>query len=121
MFHGLRTVIYGVPDSAVAKQWYSAMLGIEPYYDSPYYVGFSVGGFELGLDPNAPTGTEEGAGPVAYWGVTNADAAMTRLLDMGATLVEKVHDVGDGIHMGKVRDPYGNVLGFIENPHFALP
>ena len=68
MFQGLRTVICGAPDLAAAKAWYSAVLGFEPYFDQPFYVGYNVGGFELGLDPNSPAGTGLRSGPLAYWG-----------------------------------------------------
>ena len=117
MFQGLRTVIYGVDDLEKAKAWYSTVLGIQPYFDQPFYVGFNVGGFELGLDPNAPQGA---VGPVAYWGVDNADEALKRLLEVGAQERTPVQDVGDDIRTATVLDPFGNTLGFIENPHFSL-
>ena len=118
MFQGLRTVIYGVDDLEKAKAWYSSVLGIEPYFDQPFYVGFTVGGFELGLDPDAPRGT---SGPVAYWGVDDADETLKRLLEAGAQEHTPVQDVGDGIRTGAVLDPFGNTLAFIKNPHFSLP
>jgi len=120
MFQGLRTVIYGVDDLAKAKAWYSAALGIKPYFDEPYYVGFTVGGFELGLDPD-PSATRGTAGPVAYWGVDDADETAKRLLEAGAQPHTAVRDVGDGIRVGVVVDPFGNTLAFIKNPHFSLP
>jgi len=113
---GLRTVIYAAPDIARGKTWYAAMLGIEPYFDEPYYVGFNVGGFELGLDPNAGSGGAGGA--TAYWAVANADEGLARLLDSGATLSNPVSEVGEGIRVASVLDPFGNRLGIIENPHF---
>jgi catechol 2,3-dioxygenase-like lactoylglutathione lyase family enzyme len=117
MFEGLRTIKYGVNDIEKAKLWYSTVLGIQPYFDQPFYVGFSVGGYELGLDPNAPSGT---TGPLAYWGVPNADAAWKQLIELGAREHEQVQDVGDGIRAGSVIDPFGNTLGIIENPNFSL-
>ena len=57
---------------------------------------------------------------VAYWGVDDADAAFGRLLELGATEHNGVQDVGDGVRVATVLDPYGNVLGVIENPHFSL-
>ena len=121
MFQGLRTVIYGATDIAAAKAWYSTVLAVTPYFDEPFYVGFNIGGYELGLDPAAPVGTGAPNGPVVYWGVANAAAAMQQLIALGARLVEPVHDVGDGISLGTVCDPFGNVFGIIENPHFSLP
>ena len=82
MLQGLRTVIYGVADIAAAKAWYSTMLAITPYFDEPFYVGFNVGGYELGLDPAAPVGMGVPNGPVAYWGVANAETAMQQLLTL---------------------------------------
>jgi len=114
---GLRTVIYPAPDLAAAKAWYATLLGQEPYFDQPFYVGFNVGGYELGLDPNA----DVAVGPVAYWGVANADEALAQLLAGGATEHSNVQDVGDGIRVAAVRDQGGNVVGIIENPHFKLP
>ena len=69
MFQGLRTVIYGVGDLVGAKAWYSAVLGFEPYFDQPFYVGFNVGGFELGLDPYSAPGTGRASGrwPIGEW------------------------------------------------------
>lgn len=116
MLLGLRTVIYHASDLDQAKAWYSSVLGIAPYFDEPFYVGFNVGGFELGLDPNA-TATGPG-GAVAYWGVASADTAYARLLELGASALSAVQDVGDGIRTGSVTDPFGNTLGIIENPHF---
>jgi predicted enzyme related to lactoylglutathione lyase len=118
MLLGLRSVIYPVRDLTVAKTWYRAVLGQEPYFDQPTYVGFSVGGFELGLVPNAEARSGEG-GPVAYWGVANIEEALQRLRDAGAAEQSPIHDVGDGIRMATVTDPSGNAVGIIENPHFS--
>lgn len=116
MILGLRTVIYGVTDLARAKAWYSSAFGVEPYFDEPYYVGFNIAGYELGLDPNA---TSTGAGGcTAYWGVENADAAVAHMQSIGATVHSPVNEVGEGIKVASVLDPFGNHIGIIENPHF---
>jgi predicted enzyme related to lactoylglutathione lyase len=120
MFSGLRTVIYHVGDLDRAKEWYGAVLGTRPYFDEPFYVGFDVGGFELGLQPDESSAPRASTGVVAYWGVDDADAAFGRLLELGATEHSGVQDVGDGIRVATVLDPYSNVLGVIENPHFSL-
>lgn len=115
---GLRTVIYRVPDLFRAKAWYSAAFGIEPYFDEPFYVGFNIGGFELGLDPDFSEGKAGEGGSTAYWGVANLDAALPSFLREGGTMRGKPQDVGGGIRVASVADPFGNVIGLIENPHF---
>jgi catechol 2,3-dioxygenase-like lactoylglutathione lyase family enzyme len=117
MFLGLRTVIYPAPDLAASTAWFTQVLGIEPYFEEPFYVGFSVAGYELGLLPDA----DPADGPVTYWGVPDADAAWAALLAQGATPNSAVQDVGDGIRTASVREPGGSLLGIIENPHFELP
>jgi predicted enzyme related to lactoylglutathione lyase len=115
MILGLRSVIYPAPDLAAAKAWYQQVLGRAPYFDQPFYVGFNVGGFELGLVPDAVPGS---AGPQPLWGVASADDALARLLAIGATALEPVTEVGGGIRVAAVTDPFGNRFGIIENPHF---
>ena len=118
---GLRTVIYHVPDLARAKQWYSSAFGVQPYFDEPFYVGFNVGGYELGLDPDAKGVKPGPGGAVTYWGVPNADEAVAHFTKAGATLRSAVQEVGEGIRVATLADPFGNVIGLIENPHFKLP
>jgi predicted enzyme related to lactoylglutathione lyase len=117
MILGLRTVIYPAPDLAAAKIWYSQVLGFKPYFDELFFVGFAVGGFELGLLPSATPGI---TGAQALWGVDNADAELSRLISLGATVLEPVTDVGEGIRVASVIDPFGNRFGIIENPLFKL-
>ena len=119
MFQGLRTAIYHVRDLQKAKEWYSGVLGFGPYFDEPFYVGFNVGGYELGLDPEAATATT-GDSVVTYWGVPDAAAALARLVELGAKERAGVQEVGEGILVAAVEDPFGNVVGIIENPHFKL-
>jgi len=121
MVQGLGTVIYKVADLNRAKAWYSSAFRQAPYFDQPFYVGFNIGGYELGLDPNQ-TDTKAGpGGSVAYWRVASADTAVQQFVDAGATVVTAVRDVGDGIKVATVADPFGNLIGLIENPHFTLP
>jgi predicted enzyme related to lactoylglutathione lyase len=109
-----------VNDLEKAKEWYSAVLSISPYFDAPFYVGFNVGGYELGLDPDA-SGVTLGSNAVAYWGVPDIEMAYQRLLALGALSHSPVQEVGGGVQVAQVRDPFGNVIGIIENPHFQLP
>lgn len=120
MLLGLRTVIYKAPDLRRAKAWYREVFGIEPYFDEPFYVGFNVGGYELGLDPDVQGESPGPGGSVAYWGVTTLADVMQRLTRMHVEVVSPAQDVGDGIRVASVRDPFGNVIGLIENPHFTL-
>ena len=115
MLLGLRTVVYPVTDLDQARKWYASLVGHAPYFDQPFYVGFEIGGFELGLVPDGEPGT---AGPQALWGVADAAAALVRAIELGATPLDPVQDVGEGIRVCAVRDPFGNRLGFIENPQF---
>jgi predicted enzyme related to lactoylglutathione lyase len=119
MFLGLRTVIYHAPDLAKAKAWYTAAFGVAPYFDEPFYVGFEIGGFELGLDPKVRD-VKVGNNAVAYWGVTDIDEAYRRLLERDAEPRSPVLDVGGDIKVATVADPFGNVIGLIQNPHFKV-
>jgi catechol 2,3-dioxygenase-like lactoylglutathione lyase family enzyme len=118
MILGLRTVIYRVPDLEKAKAWYARVLGFEPYFAEPFYVGFQVGGFELELDPDM-SGVESGGGIVPHWGVADVAAEYARLLEDGASAGSPPQDVGGGIRVATVKDPFGNAFGIIENPHFS--
>ena len=117
-FTALMTAVYPAPDLAQAKAWYSVAFGVEPYFDEPFYVGFEVAGYELGLVPVEALHQPGNRGVVAYWGVADADAAFTRLTKLGATALDPVKDVGGGIRVGLVADPFGNVIGLIQNPNF---
>ena len=116
---GLRTVIYHAPDLAKAKAWYAAAFGVAPYFDEPFYVGFQIGGFELGLDPDV-SAVKVGNNAVAYWGVPDIDEAYRHFLDSGAVSRQPVKDVGGEIKVATVADPFGNVIGLIHNPHFKM-
>jgi predicted enzyme related to lactoylglutathione lyase len=114
---GLRTVIYAAPALSETKDWYTKALGIEPYFDEPFYVGYNVGGYELGLDPSIQPAD---GSTIAYWGVTDINKAQEHMLTLGAISHSDIQDVGDGIRTAAVKDPFGNVVGLIENPHFSL-
>ena len=120
MFLGLRTAIYHVDDIDKGKAWYAEVIGVKPYFDQPFYVGFKVAGYELGLQPGGVNPPDKADGAVAYWGVEDAAAAYQRIVELGATVHEPVQDVGEGIKVATVKDPFGNVFGIIENPNFTL-
>ena len=112
--HGLRTVIHPVGDLDAAKRWWTALLGFGPYFDQPFYVGFEVGGYELGLLPDA----DPADGALVYWGVDDVQAAVDAALHSGATVHVPASEVGDDIVTATVRTPSGEIVGFIYNPHF---
>lgn len=118
MINGLRTAIYPVADLAAAKDWYTKVFGVAPYFDQPFYVGYNVGGFELGLLPDG--GTPGKAGAMVYWGVEDIEAEVARVTALGATIHHPIQDVGENIRTVELADPFGNLLCLIYNPHFDL-
>jgi predicted enzyme related to lactoylglutathione lyase len=117
MLLGLRTLIYNVDDLDAAKAWYTRVLGFGPYFDEPFYVGFSVGGFELGLDPDM-TAVTPGTSQTGYWGVENIEKEFERIKGTGAEVISQVTEVG-GIRFATFRDPSRNTFAIIENPNFG--
>ena len=115
MIKGLRTAAYPAPDLAKAKAWYEMVFQRKPYFDEPFYVGFEIGGFELGLVPDAVPGT---SGPRALWGVDDIQEEVRRLQAAGVNLATPIQDVGGGIKVAEIADPFGNLVGLIENPNF---
>jgi predicted enzyme related to lactoylglutathione lyase len=113
--HGLRTVIYPAPDLDSAKAWWSDVLGTGPYFDQPFYVGFDVGGYELGLLPDA----DPADGALVYWGVDDVPEAVAQAVAAGAVEHVPASEVGEGIVTATVRTPDGSILGMIFNPHFG--
>lgn len=119
-FLGLRTVIYRVDDMERAKAWYTEVLGHAPYFDEPFYIGFNVGGFELGLQPLEGNSNGSSAGGVeTYWGVEDVKSSFDRLISLGATEHSRPRNVGGPIEVATIKDPWGNILGLIFNPLFA--
>jgi predicted enzyme related to lactoylglutathione lyase len=113
MSRGIRIFIYPVKDIARAKTLYRRLLGIEPYVDEAYYVGFRVEDQEIGLDPH---GHDRGmTGPVGYWEVDDIKKNLRLLLDAGAQVQEQAHDVGGGKLIASVKDADGNVIGLIQS------
>ncbi|OEK01875.1 bleomycin resistance protein [Roseivirga sp. 4D4] len=118
---GLRTTIYKVSDIEAAKAWYTHAFSTKPYFDEPFYIGFNIGGYELGLQPEEVAGGEKIDSVLSYWGVEKIEEEYQRLLAQGATPHEAPTNVGGELMVASVKDPWGNVLGLIYNPYFKLP
>jgi predicted enzyme related to lactoylglutathione lyase len=111
MTEGIQTVIYPVNDPAAAKARFTALLGVEPYVDMPYYIGYQVAGQDIGLDPNGHR-----TGAVAYLTVTDIKGRLQALIDAGAEVSEELKDVGGGRLIASVKDPDGNLIGLLQDP-----
>jgi len=110
---GIQTVLHPVSDLTAAKAVYTALLGVEPQSDAPYYVGYQVAGQQIGL---VPGGAAQGmTGPVAYWHVADIEATLAEVTAAGATVKDVPHDVGGGRLVATVTDPDGNVLGLLQD------
>jgi predicted enzyme related to lactoylglutathione lyase len=110
----LRSCIYQVDDLEKAKAFYSAATGKQPYFDEPFYVGFDLGGFELGLDPDVSKRQPGGGGSCGYWKVSDINATWKHLTAIGAQSIELPHNVGGDTHVSVVADPFGNYIGLIQ-------
>jgi len=108
MNQGIR-IIYPVTDLAQAKAIFHKLLGVEPYVDSPYYVGFRVAGQEIGLDPNGHK-----AGLTVYYPVDNFKQSLQSLLGTGAQIQQEIKDIGGGGLIASVRDADGNIIGLLQ-------
>ncbi|MBP6619649.1 MAG: VOC family protein [Leadbetterella sp.] len=118
---GLRTTIYKVSDIEKAKKWYADFLGFDPYFDESFYVGFNVEGYELGLQPEEGARSAEKADSViTYWGVENVADSFQSMKNLGAITHEEPTEVGGGIIVASLKDPWENIIGLIFNPHFSL-
>jgi predicted enzyme related to lactoylglutathione lyase len=114
MNEGIKTIVIPVSDLAKAKSLYATLFGIDPYTDEAYYVGFRLGGVEVGLDPN---GHRQGmTGPVAYSYVDDIRSTLQSLLDAGAVAHQDVKAVGGGLLRGSVTDADGNIIGLVQPP-----
>jgi predicted enzyme related to lactoylglutathione lyase len=118
---GLRTCIYKVSDLEKAKEWYSKVLETYPYFDESFYIGFNVEGYELGLIPDDKKIESNSENINVYWGIEDIEESYKKLLNLGAIESTPPHDVGGGIKVATVKDPWDNIFGIIYNPHFKLP
>ncbi len=130
MLRGLTTISFWAADLGAARQWYTELLGIEPYFNvlsadgSLGYTEFRIGDYqhELGLIDRryAPFGDSatSPAGAVVYWHVDDVPAALEKLRAMGAKQLEAPRNRGEGFITASVVDPFGNILGIMYNPHY---
>jgi len=116
---GLRTTIYKVNDIDKAKEWYTKAFKTAPYFDEPFYVGFNIAGYELGLDPNELPESRSNA-VVSYWGTNDIESELNHFLSIGAVIQEPLQNVGGEIVIVTIKDPWDNVIGLIYNPEFKL-
>jgi len=111
MNQGIQIIIYPVKDAAKAKAQFQELLGVEPYADTPYYIGFKVGNQDIGLDPNGHQ-----AGVTGYYQVSDIQDSLQKLLNAGAEIVEALKDVGGGRQVTSVKDTNGNLIGLFQDP-----
>jgi predicted enzyme related to lactoylglutathione lyase len=112
--HGIKTVLHPVSDLEKSKAVYTALLGIPPQADAPYYVGYDVEGQHIGLVPRG--GPQGMASPVAYWHVDDIEAKLAEVTAAGAAVKDPARDVGNGRLVATFTDPDGNVLGLLQDP-----
>jgi predicted enzyme related to lactoylglutathione lyase len=100
----VKVLVYPSKDVESTKALFNTFFGVEPYADSPYYVGYRIGSMEVGIDPN---GTEI----IAYTEVEDAASSLQALVDAGASIVQEPKDVGGGMLIAQAKDASGNVIG----------
>ena len=110
MNKGIKTIIYPVKDMTQAKTLFRKLLGVEPYSDQPYYVGFKIGDQDIGLVPNNPE-----AGMTAFYHVDNIKNSLQILVDAGAETIQDIKNVGGGRLIASVKDKDSNIIGLIQN------
>ena len=110
MNKGIKTVIYPVRDITQAKALFGKLLGVEPYADQPYYVGFKVGDQDIGLVPGSPNSVM-----TAFYHVDDIKGGLQILLDAGAEIIQEIKDVGKGRLIASAKDKDGNAIGLIQN------
>jgi lactoylglutathione lyase len=116
---GLRTIIYRVSDLSKAKKWYTKAFEVEPYFDEPFYIGFNIGGYELGLLPEEGS-KAKGENVLSYWGVDDIQKTYKHLIKLGAIKHEAPTNVGGELMVASVFDPWKNIIGIIYNPEFKI-
>ncbi len=126
---GMATITFFATDMQAAKDWYSELLGIEPYFKQPTtgalaYIEFRIGDYqhELGIINSAYArhNTTISGGAVTYWHVDDLETTLAKLISMGATVHEPITKRGDSSFVtASVIDPFGNILAIMTNPHYV--
>jgi len=119
-FLGLRTTVYKTTELTEAKKWYAKVFQISPYFDEYFYVGFNIGGYELGLLPEEDPSSPKTDNVISYWGVDDINKTYSHLIKLGAVPHEQPTNVGGKLWVASVKDPWGNVIGIIYNPDFKV-
>jgi predicted enzyme related to lactoylglutathione lyase len=110
MNKGVKTIIYPSKDINQAKSLFRKLLGVEPYADQPYYVGFKIGDQDIGLVPGNPE-----AGMTAFYHVDDIKISLQILVDGGAGIIQEIKNVGGGRLIASAKDEDGNIIGLIQN------
>lgn len=129
ILRGLTTVSFWAADLEAAKQWYTELLGLAPYFERPgpdgklAYIEFRLGDYqhELGIIHSsfAPKGATAGpGGAVIYWHVDDVAAVLAKVKALGATEYQPLTPRGAGFITASMLDPFGNILGLMYNPHY---
>ena len=109
MADNFKAIIYPVKDLEQAKALFTTLLSAEPDQDAPYYVGWSIDGQNIGLNPH---GFDQGmTGPIPYVDVADLKARLDALVAAGAGVVQEPTDVGGGLQIATVKDADGNIIG----------
>jgi predicted enzyme related to lactoylglutathione lyase len=109
MANPIKLIVFPVKDVDKAKTLFNTFLGVEPYVDGTYYVGYKVGDLEVGLDPN-------GQDVVSYIDVDDIHSSLKGLEAIGAELHADAKNVGGGLLVAQVKDADGNILGLRQQP-----
>ena len=109
MNKGIKTILYPVKDINQSKMVFQKLLGVEPYADQPYYVGFKIADQDIGLVPNNPE-----ASAVAFYHVDDIKESLQILLDANAQIIQDIKNVGGGRMIASVKDADGNIIGLVQ-------
>ena len=109
MANNIKLLVYPAKNLEKTKSFYSKFLGVEPYVDGPYYVGYKLDNLEVGLDPN-------GQAVICYIDVTDIKSSLQTLVDAGAAIQQDIKGVGGGMLIAQIKDANDNILGLRQSP-----